>query len=473
METEEFDASLGGTENLPHSANSLKFAASRSIEIAAMTESILRPSKTKLIFQNLPVHMRRRVMSHNCKRLPRRLREGHLEQLKKSGLPPKQKRPSRKFRRRPTNLLDEYTRRQRRNIWLETHIWHAKRFHMIDRWGHRLPYRPCDKAFRACYRATSAHCLLQDISYYVPIKIKGSLETIVELFSHITCHHCDISVGARAYVTGNREGSINLFTPNSYPFGFIGKVKYLWISSDKTIKELWLFIHPSQSKQVESILTEFLSTSSENNVNDENKVNTSLKKRKIMTKYSDLKLAVMTGTLNRFQLTGPRSHSTLLRCLSCVSSLKTIQSNDWVCEVLKSKQELYLQEKYNYWNSLKSISSPSQLPPRLVLSLVIRDPRLSRPVKRIKPVNNYDTKIEANSLINIPTYCSVSQLWKSSVSDIIKKNKVTNAQFIQHVTKNQLVPGEINENDTALQSIPIVLIQRPGSQNNEYKKIGM
>lgn len=82
-------------------------------------------------------------------------------QLRKSGLPPEPKRPSRKFRRRPQNLLLEYNRRQNRFIWLETHLWHAKRFHMTEKWGYKLANFPNDKSFRACYRATANHCLLQ------------------------------------------------------------------------------------------------------------------------------------------------------------------------------------------------------------------------------------------------------------------------------------------------------------------------
>lgn len=71
------------------------------------------------------------------------------------------KRPSRKHRRRPKNLLAEYNRRKRKHVWLETHIWHAKRFHMIEKWGCKLPWRPTDKSSRACYRATTKHCLIQ------------------------------------------------------------------------------------------------------------------------------------------------------------------------------------------------------------------------------------------------------------------------------------------------------------------------
>ena len=56
--------------------------------------------------------MRRRAVSHNPKRLPRRLRGAHISQRIKSGTQEAGgiKRPSRRFRRRPSNLLAEYNR---------------------------------------------------------------------------------------------------------------------------------------------------------------------------------------------------------------------------------------------------------------------------------------------------------------------------------------------------------------------------
>ena len=74
--------------------------------------------------------------------------------------PVKTKRPSRRHRRRPSNLLQEYSRRQRNHIWLETHIWHAKRFHMTEAWGYKIPLHPNDKGVRAAYRAAARDCLL-------------------------------------------------------------------------------------------------------------------------------------------------------------------------------------------------------------------------------------------------------------------------------------------------------------------------
>lgn len=42
---------------------------------------IENPQRTGLVFQKLPKHMRRRVMSRTSKRLPRRLREAHMHQV--------------------------------------------------------------------------------------------------------------------------------------------------------------------------------------------------------------------------------------------------------------------------------------------------------------------------------------------------------------------------------------------------------
>ncbi|KAH9630434.1 hypothetical protein HF086_016972 [Spodoptera exigua] len=459
-EAKEFDASIGGTEHLPFSANSLRFASSRSVEIAAMTESILRPSKSKLIFQTLPVHMRRRVMSHNCKRLPRRLRRGHLEQLKKSGLPPKQKRPSRKYRRRPANLLEEYNRRQRQHIWLETHIWHAKRFHMTERWGHRLPYAPCDKAFRACYRGSSAHCLLQDISYYTPIQITGTVAQVKEVFAKITSCMCGLSIGAMAYINGTRQGTVHIYGVNTFPFGYVGKVEFIWVPSDSINKTLWLFVHPSQASIIQSVLTDASC------LQDDNDYEVANKKRKVDSVTGGIEIKVMQR-FNRFRLTGPNSHAILAESLKCISE-DLIKNSKWTS--LHKPKDLI--EKNEYWESISTAKSPAQLPSHMVVGLVVIDPRLRRPRHRTKAKQNTDTEINTDTLLKIPPFLSNSPLWDMRIHESIKKELMTNGQFVKHLTKNNLVPGAVDEDDPALQCIPVVLVQRPGSQNSEFKKLG-
>jgi len=51
------------------------FAQARAAEINAMLKAVAQKSSNSLVFQTLPRHMRRRAMSHNIKRLPRRLQE--------------------------------------------------------------------------------------------------------------------------------------------------------------------------------------------------------------------------------------------------------------------------------------------------------------------------------------------------------------------------------------------------------------
>lgn len=169
-----------------------------------MLKAVTKTTGSCHVFGALPKHMRRRAMSHNTKRLPCRLREvanrmvkqkyslfnllhnifclffhrlsiseyidisvSFLLQRERSlqAGPKKKKeqakRKSRKARRRHGNLLLEFNRRQRKNIWLETHIWHAKRFHMVKKWGYCLGNKPTYKCYRSCHRAMSGHCLLQ------------------------------------------------------------------------------------------------------------------------------------------------------------------------------------------------------------------------------------------------------------------------------------------------------------------------
>lgn len=142
----------------------MRFASYRRNEIDLLTsDSFLAKSKSKInksLFQLLPRHMRRRTMGFIRKRLPHRIRQAAVIK------PPSKvnKRPARKYRRKPANLLLEYERRQRARdgrMWLETHIWHAKRFHMSQSlFGYRLALFDNCKSKRAVYRAIKSGCCI-------------------------------------------------------------------------------------------------------------------------------------------------------------------------------------------------------------------------------------------------------------------------------------------------------------------------
>ena len=70
------------------------------------------------------------------------------------------KKPCRRKRHKPYKLEAEYRSRQCDKAWLETHIWHTKRMHMVDKWSYRLAEHCNDKGVRATYRYLRHGCLV-------------------------------------------------------------------------------------------------------------------------------------------------------------------------------------------------------------------------------------------------------------------------------------------------------------------------
>lgn len=291
-----FDAALGGKEELPEYINIMKAAQFRAKEITRSLNMLTSMKGVKLVFQQLPKHMRRRTMGHNVKRLPQKMREIHLNQLQKSGMPIKNKRPARKWRRKPNNLLKEYANRKRKNIWLETHIWHAKRFHMTEKWGYKLPLKSCDKTFRACYRASLKYCLIQDISYYCSLMLYGKQNLLIEGFKLMTDSSTGLTVGARAFLNSQREGSCIFYNIGKYPFGAIGEVKFIWRPSVNDDRVIWLWAHPS-----------FFDELVDNIINVFNLTKTTREEKKEYHHYNNIThigLNILKNQFNRFKLTG-------------------------------------------------------------------------------------------------------------------------------------------------------------------------
>ena len=66
---------------------------------------------------------------------------------------------------------------------LQTHMWHAKRAHMENLWGHRLAVHNCSLGTRALYRATSRHCCMHDRSYVELFELCGSETSILRVLN--------------------------------------------------------------------------------------------------------------------------------------------------------------------------------------------------------------------------------------------------------------------------------------------------
>lgn len=60
----------------------------------------------------------------------------------------------------------KFFKRQKHFVWLPTHVWHAKRFHMIKKHEFQIPYSPTQKCFRRSNRQSRFGTTLFDTSYY-------------------------------------------------------------------------------------------------------------------------------------------------------------------------------------------------------------------------------------------------------------------------------------------------------------------
>ncbi|KAG5679978.1 hypothetical protein PVAND_009513 [Polypedilum vanderplanki] len=445
--------------------NIVNHIAGRLKELKRLYNDVVTTKSDMLVHQMLPNHLRRRAMSHNPKRLPRKYRQAHINQMTKSGLEgAKKKRPSRKYRRRPSNLMKEYNRRKQKNVWLETHVWHAKRFRMKNMWGYRVPFTPTDKRYRASYKGANHHCLVQDISYYSCIEISGAFEDLQAGFRRITSVECGLTLNAKCLLNGTREGNVMIFKTDSYPLHAIARISFLWRpSTDLSHRTIWIFVHPGVYKET---LKEFLELFDAKENGSNSKL---IRNPKYTNTTSSIEIIELKDTLNRIQLTGPYSSAVLFKTLKLSTNFK----NNWT-EMHYDENSIYKKahiEQEIVWKKLQQTTSHLEYQLYGVLGLTVQDPRINRPLKTTKAVNESQSFQKDNYLFeDVPQITSISAIWNKEIRDELIKTKMSNSELCKLRNKNQLVPGIASLCEKDLQPIPILLIQRPSVASNNIRK---
>lgn len=445
--------------------------AGRIREINRLYNDIVTTKTDMLLHQMLPNHMRRRAMSHNPKRLPLKHRNIHSNQMAKSGPTAKKRRPSRKYRRKPGNLLIEYARRKQKQIWLETHIWHAKRFHMRDLWGYKIPFAPTDKRYRASYKAAANHCLVQDMSFMAALEVTGPLERLSEGFRRITSQECGLTLMAKCFQSGAREGEVDVFKVDSYPMKAIARVSFMWRPAISSTRSLWIFVHPSAYREMLQELVKLFQLKNPNRTGDEEgdvdsitRNDSKLRNPKYANDKTNVELVELKDTLNRYRLTGPCANAVLLKALKAATHF----DGNW----LEKHGDLKAHEEQSrFWTELAQVPSPSQLPPHMILALNVVDPRTNRPLKREKATfvtSTYNEGFYAEQ----PPLAASSMIWDKDLRDEVTKSMMTTGELCKMRSKNQLVPGMPSAFEKDLQPVPLLLVQRPGSQSSEIKRLG-
>ncbi|XP_029359366.1 ribonucleases P/MRP protein subunit POP1 [Echeneis naucrates] len=515
-------------KELPKCISAGGFARARAAEVNAMLKAVSKTTGSCHVFGALPKHMRRRAMSHNTKRLPRRLRDVANRMREKSlqaGSKKKKeqaKSKSRKARRRHGNLLLEFNRRQRKNVWLETHIWHAKRFHMVKKWGYCLGDRPTYKCYRPCYRAMSTHCLLQDLSYYCCIELQGEEDKLLAALSQLTSKEAGPTFAAALCLSGQRQGSVVVYRAGCYPSQPLGSVTFLWRPSTQgsTHRQLWIWAHPTIKQDllpelqsvcqcceavvppvVPLVIPAESTPIPEPGESPEDKPMPRTKRKQnckdaggppakkilgdgtrslttpVTWRSSSTGIVIndLTMEIVRYRLIGPQSHSVLAETLEaatdCDEVNKSQPSTLWWPEHCKDESKMKLHQlQADIFHILKGIYSTGELPSGTVLGLAVDDPRLTLPTKKVKALPHVqqiqeeeEEKRRELMLRGVPQHCCQSFLWEKSVRDNATDNKISE-QDLNRMRSEVLVPGS-RLSPTPLQGrVPILLIHQPGKQ---------
>ncbi|KAJ8353849.1 hypothetical protein SKAU_G00214160 [Synaphobranchus kaupii] len=524
----------GYSQELPKFITATTFANARAAEVKAMLKAVTKTTGSSHVFGALPKHMRRRAMNHNPKRLPARLREGAQKMLEKSQQASQKekkeqsKSKSRKARRRHGNLLLEFNRRQRKNVWLETHIWHAKRFHMVKRWGYCLGDRSTYKCYRACYRAMSNYCLLQDLSYNCCVELEGQEERLLGALSRLTRTETGPTFAAGLCLSGRRQGSAVLYIADQYPIQPLGPVLFLWRprSAGSTHRQLWIWIHPSLKQD---LLTELQlvcqcseavvpptpvplpapephpapgPTGPTETPDKEQPAGRKRKRKRAeegsgdavpvkkilgdgtrspstpITWKSDstgIVIRDLTMEILRYRLIGPLSHSVLTDALTpasvCETASKPETSCFWWPEHCKEESNMSLhQEQADIFHLLKGLCSTGEVPSGSVLGLTVDDPRLTLPGKRIKVAPDVQQlEGEGDDRRKALTLQGVPEhCCQSALWDQATRDNVTHnkipEQELNRMKSELLVPGSRLRPTPPQGRVPMLLVQQPGKQ---------
>mmetsp|Transcript_214 Transcript_214/g.265 ORF Transcript_214/g.265 Transcript_214/m.265 type:complete len:377 (-) Transcript_214:19-1149(-) len=205
--------------------------------------------------------------------------------------------------------------------WLETHLWHKKRFFTKLCWGYCLPTHHQARGKRFLHSAIQDATVIHDNSYIRPLQIIGLQENIQQLLRHFTDPSTDFleksldqKKNSSSSNTRNcgllREVPILLYRQDKFPMECLGPATLCVIPSTldeasfamndigmkKVQTKIWLWCHPAIFQEAFDELTAV----------NENEL--------------DLDIGCVPGGLLRFNVRGRQSLSTLNKVLKTVTS---------------------------------------------------------------------------------------------------------------------------------------------------------
>ncbi|KAJ1309693.1 hypothetical protein OPQ81_006458 [Rhizoctonia solani] len=412
-------------DGLPASLEIERFAQARAFEIGAMQSAMktATDAASHRVWQTLPRHLRRRAASHDVRRVPVRLREKaklEIDPVKRKKFLKLLKQKRRLAGR--SGRAESFAKRQQNKTWLETHLWHAKRMHMVDIWGYRLAQRPTAKSYRSSHRAAVHGSTLSDVSYMATLEVVGKIDSITSILKQC-CDLGGVGPWAARYTSGARTCQTHIYQFGAWPRGLIGPATVFWkpeirtdskIATEYTARVLWIRIYPAAVKDSLSSLQSALEQISEAD----------------RPEITDL-----SGDVNAFELVGPRTSQVIHGALKLVGPRHEVKE---------------------FWKSLANARSPGNFSSGMIIGLTVHDPRLSYPPTNSKLDENYQSSETA--FITPDPKLAHSQIWEQSVRDKLRTPTYKKGQLDRRRSEH-LVPGTQLRPTPSDDKIPLLLIQ--------------
>ncbi|GFZ46872.1 hypothetical protein JCM24511_04092 [Saitozyma sp. JCM 24511] len=428
-------------KSMPGMVQVERFAETRAMEILAFQNAIKAAASfgNSRCFQSLPRHLRRRAASHNPRRVPKRMRSRAAAEIDPGDNIAKLHRKRAKLRAkgdlRGVSRTEQLLRRQKDKTWLPTHIWHAKRFRMINLWSHRLPLTPTLKSFRPAYRFARRKATITDVSYFGTIELEGGRDGLVDLLKRV---YGGAFAGTK-YESGGRVSRGWMYHPDRFPEGLIGEAEILWqpSSGPDPGRRVWIRLHPSIFSEVWDVLK--LATRLQVDTSEQSSGSSSTGP----VPFGGLQIRDLRSELDGFEITGPLAGKALRRVLRLCRSESGVKSK--------------------FFDALGSAQSSSEMPKGLVAGLKVYDPRLHFPPAPYSPDDAAQTApdgiLRTSVSLEPSADLALSDIWDSDTRDSVSKPRYKKSDL--DLRRHRLgLPGTRLRAYAQDDRIPILLVQR-------------
>lgn len=194
---------------------------------------------------------------------------------------------------------------------------------------------------------------------------------------------------AKACISGTREGQTVIYKYDQYPYNAISCVQFLWMPNDEGRRQLWIWCHPSCYNE----LWEELKVSYDHKVMETKKSESKDKSENSDNQHTftagEITVTSLKDKLNRHRLTGPAANQILHQVLVPANILpKDTTDQWWLTYYQETSKSVAFTQQGEFMESLETTPSPGEYNPSCVVGMTVGDPRITRPERKSKVIQN-------------------------------------------------------------------------------------